>query len=524
MLPPPFAFDKRPFPPLLTFGLCGLPEQWSHWPYVDKQWPLLTCRVPEGPPPGRFPSQDQGRQMTTERAGLWPFAGPGVPPPELTIERPDPLAGHATAPQPFQALFLIYRPDFSPELVEINLGAPCSVNSALAAASVARHPQDRHDFPVLVPVYPQTHAGFGLVLAQPDWEFNGVHVLFDCSELDARMFSLAIASVVDRASLLSIAGVAANAPVLVYIGGSPWPLEPRTPVRPQEGDCISILPVEHDVMILASLEDMLLSAQGWRQEYDFPGEHNRGLWILTDAEPFRLAMPTDNRRRIRRAIAEELGCPPDLLRITPTRVQVVDHADRGHLTNAVIVALCQFVAGNIPVEDETFLDEVGPTLLGRLPEHERLRGFWESATLIETLLEHFAAKIRSPGPVRTEWPRQCRVSPHSSSELVPLADLRETDECSTRGAPDPQRPPLTSSLQLAACLGPVQYDLTVNAVDLPHQPALVSTLTALWPANWFLPNTEHLPVSQAVRAYRSESMCLMGAPPAGPWSRIAAHT
>ncbi|CAE7309490.1 unnamed protein product [Symbiodinium sp. CCMP2592] len=631
---------------------------------------LLAKQLRKEPPDslGRDDSCIVGQCLTVASIDLHGFSildrcqahrdGVGAPPPNFQVDRPDQFADILEATEPFDACFVVFRPDYSPEIVEVRLGAPSPLMNALAAVSEART---------------------GFVLAQPDWEFLGVHVLFDCSDFD---------------------GI-------------------------QEGDCISIMRAEHGVMILASLADMLLSAQGWMQTFDIPGDSSRGLWVMTDTEPFHYAIQPDRAQHVRQDIADHIACPVANLRLCPTTARTRRHLhpicildlrplllgltwqftadgyldqealmrrlamhrplgfelvlesggrvidpevinwavhdgelltvrarpeqhwlhndseDRegpqspddhlppedsdserqdignrnadtsntgtdaqgsterggyqgdmsinpvsyrkragmsrvkhcgngpfgaflsralGALAGAALVhtnramqlrtppfsptdtamppasndfaAQCRAQGSistclrhvgsvvseglstrpralptpcrndtnsyterqaapychgpknwtSVPVEDETFLDEVGVTLLQAATREAQHRALWETHTLLETLIDHFA----------------------SSSDLAnksgsPAAGPAQTsDELADRDAGYEEMPQCVS---IAKALGPAIYDLTDHTVRLPHDQSLVEVLRLPWPVDWFLPTYEHLPMPQETRAH-----------------------
>ena len=298
-----------------------------------------TCRMPAPSPHGSAPVINQSPEQRLLAALQATQRGPGLPPPVLEVPRPDQAPALLLQGTPFQAVFLVFVQDYQPELIEVELSAPCSFDTAMAAVSRQRGQRAAFDFPVLIPAHPQTLSGIGMLLALPDWEFAGVPVLFDCAELDGRYFAVVVSEVVDRASLLTIAEVPATVPVFVYFGDMPWPLEPRQPVRPQEGDVITIIPIDHRPLVLMTLPDMLLSAVGWLTVQAIPGAFDRSLWILTEVEPLRVAADPGRRAQWRHDIAALLRCRPHAMRLQPPRPGVLNHADRGHLTASVLVAL-----------------------------------------------------------------------------------------------------------------------------------------------------------------------------------------
>ncbi|CAE7273496.1 ANKRD50 [Symbiodinium sp. CCMP2592] len=274
--------------------------------------------------------------------------GPGAPPPVFTVDRPDTGPQVAQPGTPFTAVFLVFVQDYQPELVEVELFAPCTFDIAMATVSRSRGRRAKSDFPILAPAYPQTLSGIGLLLALPDWPLDGVPILVDCTQVDGRIFSVVVSPVMDRSSLLSLAEVPLAQPLRVFLGDMPWPLEHRQPVRLQEGDVVTVVHVEHEVMVLTNLPDMLLSAQGWRTADAIPGEFSQSLRVLTEVEPFRAQADPYRRQLWTQDIADHFGVAPQRLCLRPPVPNILNHADRGHLTLQVLVALLRPALGPVP--------------------------------------------------------------------------------------------------------------------------------------------------------------------------------
>ncbi|CAE7409934.1 unnamed protein product [Symbiodinium sp. CCMP2456] len=301
------------------------------------------------------------QEAATDRLARALQEDPGMPggrPPQLTQPVPQDGQEALQAMVPFRANFVVLNHDYWPELLTVRLTAPCDLDEALTAVSEARLRADRQIFPQLVPVHPQICPGYALLVALPVWRTPGCLVVLDTSRLNGRTFFTAlVAETTNLASLFETAQIERTQHILVYIGDMPWPLAPDVEVQLQTGDLVLFAPVDHPVLVLTSLADMLLSAQGWVLTPDVPGIHGQHMWVLTHSVPFRHSVQADRSRQVRTDIARHLGCAPDSMRLLVARPHIRDHAAGGLLTNVVVLAL-EHRAGpsNQPQQPVCFLD------------------------------------------------------------------------------------------------------------------------------------------------------------------------
>ena len=193
--------------------------------------------------------------------------GPPQPdPPDFQEPAPDHFVDEWLPRQAFEAIFWLFVPEFATEVLTVSLGAPTSVQEALAAVAEARMPRDRRRFPILVPVFPQTFAGVATVLALPRWPVEGCLVLIDRQHYNGKACAIFLQSTVSRTDILRSAGISDGADIVVYVRDLPWAIAGPMRITVAHGDLIVIASVNHPVLVSASLDDMLLSEHGWAAE------------------------------------------------------------------------------------------------------------------------------------------------------------------------------------------------------------------------------------------------------------------
>ncbi|CAE7258989.1 Herc2 [Symbiodinium sp. KB8] len=223
--------------------------------------------------------------------------------------------------------------------------------------------------------------GLGILVALPRWVLQGVLVVCDTSRIDGRgLFTVFVAEAVNLASLFAIAEVQPSINTVVYVGDMPWPLSFDQVVRPRTGQLIMYAPVEHQWLVLTNLADVLLSEVGWLSHPPIPGAYQRRLWIMPETEPFHFELRADRQLQLRTDVAHILRCPPRLLRLRASA---------------------------------------------------RFKPWWEAATLMETLFEHFGVPIEAPTRRRTVI---------SLEEAIPLSAFQRKVETLQRIVPAPRSP------------------------------------------------------------------------------------
>ena len=77
-------------------------------------------------------------------------------------------------------LFMIYSPEYCPEIVPTDLETPVRASAAIALVAQLRAADAHRRTPRLVPSNPQLSDAPATLLALPHWPFCGIAVLFDC--------------------------------------------------------------------------------------------------------------------------------------------------------------------------------------------------------------------------------------------------------------------------------------------------------------------------------------------------------
>ena len=192
-------------------------------------------------------------------------------------------------------------------------------------------------------VDPQPQRSHALCVTIPAWTTPGAVVAIDSRGLNGRLFAIELIGLVDRAGLLTVAQIDDREDVEIYIGNQPWPLVAGPSVRFASGDLILIVSAQAGHHAVASLEDMLASAHGWRADFD-PAEHITGgfighTWLLSDERSEVFVVRPDRRRQIRQDLASMLGASSRELVIQPARFDTPDFAYKGTAVQTVLAAL-----------------------------------------------------------------------------------------------------------------------------------------------------------------------------------------
>ena len=158
-------------------------------------------------------------------AGPWATR---LPPPVFTIPQPDPALNPPVAQDPLLTRFLLFAPEYRPEVVDALVPVGSTVAQALEILQLLRAPLSIALFPALVPVQPQPLRACALCLAIPSWTTDR-YILLDCSRVNGTVFCALCADVTNRASLLAIARLPRDPALEVYVNDRVLPLgEGRT--------------------------------------------------------------------------------------------------------------------------------------------------------------------------------------------------------------------------------------------------------------------------------------------------------
>ena len=117
------------------------------------------------------------------------------------------------------------------EKVEVSLPVPATV----AEAVETRSGFDSQAFPhVLLPTV-QCSQRWLLAIAVPSWAVTDTHVVFDLTDIDARLYVTAVPAFVDSGFVLRIAQVGDITGIEVFVDTAPNPMPPRGEIRTAMG-------------------------------------------------------------------------------------------------------------------------------------------------------------------------------------------------------------------------------------------------------------------------------------------------
>ncbi|CAE7260050.1 unnamed protein product [Symbiodinium sp. CCMP2592] len=253
------------------------------------------------------------------------------------------------------APFMILVPEYTPEIVRVRVSIPQDLHATLARVSAGRLPHTRRRFPRLIPVFTQTSAAWGTLIAAPVWETVGVIICIE-SRLDGRLFALDCPPLVRRQDILRLAGLEDDNDAFIFHNDTPWPLQHDTRLMLQTADLILILPPVHNVVVTTHLPDMLLSTAGWNPRVQYPADFRDHSWILADSAHFAFLVRRGRRHVLRQDLALVLRCPPTRLLLRPAVPSISNHMHAGSVSKAVLVA-------HILEEDLTFHSPRAPLII-----------------------------------------------------------------------------------------------------------------------------------------------------------------
>ena len=313
---------------------------------------VITHRVPEATPRQQASAQQHLLQTANPAPripgqGERPFA---VPVPVFLVDRPGTGQAAQVQAQRYTARFFLFAFEYAPELVDVELQAPASVDEAIALVQAARGERARSRFSTVVPVYPQPVFEYAVAVVVQAW-CRDTYVLFDMSKVNGTMFCAHISPAVDLASIVAIAGLDRNAAVEVYVGDLASRVRHDDVVQLQTGLCITIVPVASPPFFVAFLPDMLLSAAGWNANAPLSAAGGKWIHLLTDTVPSRFRLDPERRLLLRQDIAGTIAADVARLTLQPTEPRIPDLFDNGILAHSVLVATTELARPATSAED-----------------------------------------------------------------------------------------------------------------------------------------------------------------------------
>ncbi|CAE7292714.1 unnamed protein product, partial [Symbiodinium sp. CCMP2456] len=147
---------------------------------VAREDPVACEAPPTGPTEAESPPViASGSGYRNRGPRLRVSAPPDVPTADVAVETEDAIAVRA----------LVYVPDVTPELLQVTLPLPCSLQQALTYIQEARSQDSRFHYPVLAPVVPQPAPSYIACIALPEWAVERPVVVFDCQRVDLTFFA-----------------------------------------------------------------------------------------------------------------------------------------------------------------------------------------------------------------------------------------------------------------------------------------------------------------------------------------------
>ena len=247
----------------------------------------------------------------------------------------------------FRAVFCILTAGYAPELCTLHVAGPASFAAVFSLLQRGRNQERRRYCSRLLAVEPQPVLPYVMVLAMPVWS-REIHVVFDCTQYNGTAFCSCVGQSVDRETLLAIAGLAAGAPVEVYVPELLGPLAAGEVVELIQGACVSILPATGALLVVSTTDDRLADSHGWAVNPSPPIANGYWILVLSEGGPCRLMIEPERRRFLRQDLALLLGLDVATYILQPARPPLNDSFDCGVLaTNAFIATTPANVAGHL---------------------------------------------------------------------------------------------------------------------------------------------------------------------------------
>ncbi|CAE7805203.1 Shprh [Symbiodinium sp. KB8] len=255
----------------------------------------------------KLPSPDNdGEGLTHEdhlRLLLQPFGGGNPPagiPPALMQQAAEEASDDDT--EFIRAMFVIMTPDYFPDVVVVPLRPPATLPDAMFELESVRIPERRRRFTWLSPAQPQLTNAYAVIVALPEW-LEDLVAVFDLRTVNGTAFSECVPPIATREELLAIAGLGAAYVADVFVHVAQNALLPGQQVALWTGVTVVIAEVGHDLEVGRTIEDMLLSPDGWNPDAPLPLQDTPAFLLLTDEG---LATPAEADHRGRRSIRDVL--------------------------------------------------------------------------------------------------------------------------------------------------------------------------------------------------------------------------
>ena len=258
--------------------------------------------------------------------------------PEQDVAIEEPAVDTIAAEPDAHITCYLFAPDYCPVEIDIPTHLPTTVEPFLATVRECRPVDALPYFPRLCVVHPQPDPTYVCLLAIPDWPTVGVPVLIQSLGDAPRTFAIFLPPVITHDDVLLIAGVSPGLGFRAYHRDLPWPVPERGEFRVEAGDLLTAARPDsyRPGWVLA---DTLLWTYGWYQPAEPPGHWPGGTWLITDTEDRHVFAALPSGRTSLQVVAESLSLDPDSLFVYPAYPPILDHANRGRLSESVVIAV-----------------------------------------------------------------------------------------------------------------------------------------------------------------------------------------
>ncbi|CAE7199321.1 unnamed protein product [Symbiodinium necroappetens] len=273
---PLYALDSTGPDLLKVFSNCWLDEVSRPPPVIFQELGRFARRddisgaaeakLLSEPAPHNSEGRRQLRNVRTATLRLgedWPYIPDGEPP-RVPLSGDPYYAATAAQVGPSQLTVAILKPDHVAEVVRVWLPHPVDLPQAFAAVQAVRDPAQVALYERVVSVWPQPSHQWATIIALPAWATDEVVICFDLSEYDGRLFASQAPAVLDRFTILQLAGLWGQA-VDIYTPFQPHPLRSDQDTIVTQGTCISIVRQGEQPTPILDLEVLLLSPLHWRE-------------------------------------------------------------------------------------------------------------------------------------------------------------------------------------------------------------------------------------------------------------------
>ncbi|CAE7223156.1 unnamed protein product [Symbiodinium sp. CCMP2456] len=302
-------------------------------------------------------------------------------------------------PEFIHGCFLVCIPRYIPEVLQLALRAPCSVEDALHEVTEAMDCDSALLFETVVPADPQPDPSFAVILAFPEW-VSALHcIIVDARPVDNRLFAWTVPAFLSRASLLLQLGVGDAPGLRVYIAGR---LMSRQGLhRFWTGVTVSVRPQGHGLGLLLPLEEMLASTRRWALPCPTYGGPCAAAFLTLSDAGFR-ALPVDTQmvhsaEGFRALASAAFHYDPEKVTIRPSVPRRTDLCFLGQECHAVVVAT--EALSRVPIPPGRVLPQQGIVFLDARPVLQEWR--WMVSVEGRLSLDVLTAQFTAPAGFTT---------------------------------------------------------------------------------------------------------------------------